>query len=865
MPQASQHVVVTQENEPSGRTGQGTIVPSGRLRTDRETLLRHLRGTETGLRALALASIVVPFLFCGLGAWFSYEHRLREAVQLVERTAEILDEQARRVLDVQSLVIRRVDDRLRGMSWDDIGTSAELHAWLQTLDEAVPQVDLITLVDRTGRIRNSSGYLSTSESADVTDRDFFKALQEQDRGLYLGETVQSRSRPGLLINVARRRSSQSGAFDGMIIASLDPKYFASAAKALIVAPGDSVSLIREDGVGLARGPEPLTEPVRLVPSRGLLAALSQGERGVFRHVAQIDGVERLYGFRRVAGVPAYAVFGRSMTAVRGDWLREVAIYAVLATVASAALLALSLLAMRRTRDQHLALARMRESEARYHALFNRSPVCMLLSDVDADGSVRFNETNEAWVELIGYSPEQVKGRTPEEVFPPATAATISENYRQCVTMRRPVEYEVEGDGPNGHYVRRAVVMPIMDGQGRVTKLLATSLDLTESRELEQRLVRSQKMEALAALVSGVAHDFNNLLTIVLGNLDLLRRAADERRPRLIQNALAAVEQGRRLTGRLLAFSRRQVLNPEVVDLKRLIEATQDMLGQSLRGDITIKLDLPDDLWTVKVDPSQLQVALINLAVNARDAMPKGGTFRIAAENRVQPGLDGTEMVALAVSDTGEGMARDVLQRAFEPFFTTKDVGRGTGLGLSQVYGFAQQSGGSVDIASELGRGSRVTLYLPRAGANAIAEKKVSASPLAAKHETRGCRIVLVEDSPEVAEVTRALLAERGHDVVLCTNAREALRALEQQSFDVLCSDLVMPGDLNGLDLARQAQARWPTMPVILMTGYSDAASAARAEGFTLLTKPNEPERLVETVQNALAQRPSNVVAMPRPR
>jgi CheY-like chemotaxis protein len=254
---------------------------------------------------------------------------------------------------------------------------------------------------------------------------------------------------------------------------------------------------------------------------------------------------------------------------------------------------------------------------------------------------------------------------------------------------------------------------------------------------------------------------------------------------------------------------------------------------------------------VRVDPAQLQVALINLAVNARDAMPKGGTFTVTAENRALRGQDTTEAVAIAVTDTGSGMPREVLARAFEPFFTTKEVGRGTGLGLAQVYGFAQQSGGSVDIGSEMGRGTTVTLYLPRAAGAEISVPIAASTPLTARAAVER-RVLLVEDNREVAEVGRSILVERGHRVTLAGNVAQALELLDGEAFDMVVSDLVMPGEGNGLDLARTVRRRWPGLPIALMTGYSDAASEAVGEGYTLLAKPYEPADLIDAVESATA-------------
>ena len=374
------------------------------------------------------------------------------------------------------------------------------------------------------------------------------------------------------------------------------------------------------------------------------------------------------------------------------------------------------------------------------------------------------------------------------------------------------------------------------------------------------------MEALGGLSSGIAHDFNNILTVVLGNLDLLRRAPEQRRERLINSAVQAVEQGRKLTQQLLAFGRRHLHQPEVLDLNRLILGMDDMLKQSLRGDIRVEFDLAEGLWPVEVDPAQLQIALINLAVNARDAMPKGGQFRIRTENVTAPGSDLEQSVAIAVSDTGSGMPPEVIARAFEPFFTTKEVGKGTGLGLPQVYAFAQQSRGSVRITSEVGRGTTFTISLPRTQAQVVEKPQASHDPDEVK---RSLRVLVVEDNAQVAEVAASMLIERGHVVVSSASASEALQVLTSgQPFDVVLSDLVMPGEMNGFDLAQRVRDRWPTLPVLLATGYSDQAAKVIKAGFPLIPKPYQPATLLlaveQTASAATAATPrGNVVRLPR--
>jgi CheY-like chemotaxis protein len=293
----------------------------------------------------------------------------------------------------------------------------------------------------------------------------------------------------------------------------------------------------------------------------------------------------------------------------------------------------------------------------------------------------------------------------------------------------------------------------------------------------------------------------------------------------------------------------------------------DMLKQSLRGDIRIVLDLAEGLWPVEVDPSQLQIALINLAVNARDAKPKGGQFRIRTENVTAPGDSLVQSVAIAVSDTGHGMAPGVLARAFEPFFSTKEVGKGTGLGLPQVYGFAQQSDGSVRVASEVGHGTTFTISLPRTQAESSAAAETGHEP---GDIVRPLRILLVEDNAQVAEVARSVMSERGHSVVSTGSAPEALHVLNSgQPFDLILSDLVMPGGMNGFDLAQRVRSRWPALPVLLATGYSDQASRALKEGFPLISKPYEPAALLLAIERtaspiALSARQGNVVPLARP-
>ena len=379
--------------------------------------------------------------------------------------------------------------------------------------------------------------------------------------------------------------------------------------------------------------------------------------------------------------------------------------------------------------------------------------------------------------------------------------------------------------------------------------------MEERERAEAALRESQKLEALGRLTGGVAHDFNNLLMAASSGLDLLERTDDPaRRARLKAGIRQAMERGASLTSQLLAFSRRSALKPQVVDLRRLIEGMRVLLERSLREDIAVELELPEGLWPVEIDINEFELALINMAVNSRDAMPNGGRLRIAAENLAGDDLDPAagDRVRLTISDTGPGMSEDTAARAFEPFFTTKSVGKGTGLGLSQVYGFARSSGGDVRLDGRPGEGAVITLLLPRS------EKPLSevepAAPTADLSRSKG-RVLMVEDDDHVATMVSEMLQQLGYRTERAANARAALALLEAgRRFDLVFSDMVMPGEMDGRALAQEIRRREPALPVLLTTGYSEAAAAASADGLRLLLKPYRIDALDAAVRAAMARK-----------
>jgi CheY-like chemotaxis protein len=343
--------------------------------------------------------------------------------------------------------------------------------------------------------------------------------------------------------------------------------------------------------------------------------------------------------------------------------------------------------------------------------------------------------------------------------------------------------------------------------------------------------------------------------IVSGYAQILqRRLSDPKETQAVEAIRTAAARGEKLTRQLLAFSRRQQLMPVVVDLRARIDALRDMLAPSLHGNINFVCDIEDKIWPVEVDLGELELALVNVAVNARDAMPDGGTITLQARNVVlKPGsaagpLEG-DFVALAVIDTGGGIPQDVLDRVFEPFFTTKPVGKGTGLGLSQVHGFANQSGGAVTIASEEGRGTVVTIYLPRS----TAQPAAGTEDASLRPEHSQGTVLLVEDSRDVADVTTTMVEQLGYRVVRAENAAEALRHLQQGvQVDLVFSDIVMPGAMSGMGLAEACRERYPDVPVLLTTGFTDALQAADGR-FHILRKPFELTVLERAIDAAVGK------------
>jgi signal transduction histidine kinase/CheY-like chemotaxis protein len=400
-----------------------------------------------------------------------------------------------------------------------------------------------------------------------------------------------------------------------------------------------------------------------------------------------------------------------------------------------------------------------------------------------------------------------------------------------------------------------VIDAIRDDRGELLGFAKITRDMTEKREAQLRLeesreqlFRSQKMEALGQLTGGLAHDFNNLLTAILAACELAIRNVDnpDKLKRMLDGVRGSAQRGASLTKQLLAFARAQPLQIEQVDLRQFFSDVTTLLRPSLRSNIEIVTEISDQLWPIDGDAGALELSLLNLAFNARDAMPDGGTLRISAHNVVLHGeveeLSG-EFVALQVADSGAGMSAEVMNRVFEPFFTTKSYGEGTGLGLSQVFGFAKQIGGAVTVESAPGEGAKFTIYLPASrGALATAEHLNGGAALG--------RVLIVEDDTLVAELAAGMLNELGFEATITHSAKEALEKLAAgDKPKLIFSDIVMPGGISGIELARKVRNRFPELPILLTTGYSE--QVAGSHGFPVLQKPYEMDALAGALGNLL--------------
>jgi PAS domain S-box-containing protein len=499
-------------------------------------------------------------------------------------------------------------------------------------------------------------------------------------------------------------------------------------------------------------------------------------------------------------------------------------------------------------ERNKAADSLRESERHFRLLVNGVTDYALFM-LDPTGVV--TNWNPGARRIKGYLPNEIIGQHFSRFYSSADQAA----GRPARALRLALEsgrYEEEGwrvrkDGT--FFWASVVIDPIRDDENRLIGFAKITRDITERREAQQemeklqlRLAQSQKLDALGQLTGGVAHDFNNLLMVITGSLNALKKMVgdDPKALRAVQAIDTASQRGAALTSQLLSFARRQSVNPQTIDVGDSIFSVRDVLDTGLGSAIELQIEADNGIWPITVDRAEFETALVNLVINARDAMPQGGNVTVQARNVfVDDGATKGDFVAIKVSDTGTGIPDDVLAKIFDPFFTTKPIGKGTGLGLSQVHGFVHQAGGTIAVDSELGKGTSFTVCLPRSTA------ALTSRPEQLNHRGTGT-VLLVEDNPDVANASTGLLEELGYAVRWASDVDSALSEIAADGIDLVLSDIVMPGKMDGLALARMLKQKHPGLPILLATGYSEAARNAAAE-FPILRKPYQIHELNEAL------------------
>ncbi len=487
---------------------------------------------------------------------------------------------------------------------------------------------------------------------------------------------------------------------------------------------------------------------------------------------------------------------------------------------------------------------------------------MILSDPrQPDNPVVF--ANNAFLDLTGYETHEIIGRNCRFLQGAQTSRETVRELREAIAARDAISVELLNYRRDGSAFWNAVFIgPVYDPAGELLYFFASQLDVTRRRESEQAARQSQKMEAIGQLTAGLAHDFNNLLHVIGGSLERIvaKRDDPDRMERYLAAASAAAERGAKLTRQLLAFARRSRLEPKAVELSGLIGSIGELLDSTVGAKAELQLNLRRKLPSVQVDPNHLEMALLNVLINARDAMPNGGT--VTVETRavtIEAGVAGKEIepgnyVQLAVRDEGSGMSPAVLARATEPFFTTKPAGQGTGLGLAMAHGFARQSGGTLEIETAEGAGTTISMLFP------VLEDRARPAPKTSGTDRPGVTgaglVLVVDDSEEIATLAGETLEEVGFDVVIAHNGEAALKAFDERgagAFALVFSDVIMPGGMNGLVLAAAIRERDPAVPILMTTGYNDemALDGPRPEAMDVIGKPYRRSELVDRVMSAI--------------
>ena len=688
----------------------------------------------------------------------------------------------------------------------------------------------ITFTDASGSVVLSTG---RSDSADgrtlsLADREYFQTqITRQDDLLNVAVPVQSRISGKWVIPLVRRISNKDGSFAGIVLMSVEPGLFSDSFEKTSLGVETSRAIVGLDGYTRIRLSDGKFEFGGDIHKSQLFKEIKKSTVGTYTSVAVSDGDKRLVSYRVIDPYALVVAGESSVDSIEASYRAEVHGYITTASLVAALSLALSgVLIVGVLRQKKLI-----DSQQRFQQLIEMVP--QLVSNLDLQGNIQW--VNQRTVHFIGASPE-ARAQGYDWVLGaihPADQGRVKAFLSDALQARPSAEScEYRNRRFDGDYLWfSAQITLILDKDGLGTSFLQTATDIHDRRMTEERTRITQQLESIGQLTGGMAHDFNNLLAIIVGNLDLLKpTVSEEKDAKRLGVALGAAQRGVQLVKSLLALASKTPLLPATMDLYALVESIAPLLRTALGQRIQLLTQAPPTALSVEVDGGGLESVLLNLCVNARDAMPDGGTLVLA--------FNASEgMAHMTVCDNGVGMSETVLRRATEPFFTTKTRDHGTGLGLSMVSGFVSQSGGRLEIQSTLGKGTCIGIFLPLvAPAMPTQLTHEQATPAAFKHVP--CRILVVDDQPDIAALLRVWLEQDGHSTVLASCAEDALVLLSSNVFQIMLSDITMPGELDGIQLAHRAQATYPKLRILLMSGYSRATAKSRVDvPWPLLVKP----------------------------
>jgi PAS domain S-box-containing protein len=799
----------------------------------------------------------------------------REARNMVLVLAEQTDRTLQAIELIQASLIESVE-RFRVRTAADFRSqmsSYDVHLTLNDKLSGLPHVDAITLIDSDGQLVNSSRSWP-STNVNIADRDFFQGLRaDPSLNSFVGEPVRNRSTGTWTIQLARKVKSPSGEFLGMVLGVMELQHF-EAFFASISLPGSSISLFRKDGVQLARFPSRGEPGVSYAEHDLFRIGLPRSDHGFVRANSIVDGEDRLIAYHATPHFPVVVTLAVTAKATLTQWRKQANYLIAAALLIDLVIAGIVLLGVRQIRaNEQLARAGEARAEAeRARALgeVERRTSQILMATISsmadavlvADQSGTILIANPAAEDLFGDwraigSPAWTQSYV--RFHPDGTPLPPDKSPIQLAVRGEPVdnrEVILRRPGQKKDTYLVANGRPLRDPAGALHGAVVVYRDVSETREIERQLRHAQKMDAVGQLTGGIAHDFNNILTVITTTIDILAAGVKEQ-PTLTKIARMiddAATRGGELTQRLLAFARKQPLQPCATDVNNIVMDAARLLRPALGAQVEIEAVLAEDTSPALVDPSQLTTALINLAINARDAMPNGGRLLLETRNVVleQAGLGASACVAIKVSDSGTGIPEAIRDRIFDPFFTTKALGKGTGLGLSMVYGFIKQTGGHVVLDSEEGVGTAVTIYLPPARAEDVERFEADAgSAWVGGSES----ILIVEDDALVRDSVRAQVQSLGYRTFVAANGAEALAFLDRgEAVDLLFTDVIMPGEMNGAELSAAVLARRPEVKVLYTSGYTENVlmqDGRLPRGVRLLAKPYRKLDLARMLRDTL--------------